>query len=70
MTAFTVFYVLVFSALSHKEMRFLLPILPFAMIMCAAQVVAMKEQYPIVESVVKLYFFAELAVLGYLTAFH
>jgi len=43
MTAFTVFYVLVFSALSHKEMRFLLPILPFAMIMCAAQVVSMKE---------------------------
>jgi hypothetical protein len=70
MTAFNVFYLLVFSALAHKEMRFLLPILPFAMIMCAAQVVSIREKYPSIDYVVKLYFFAELAVLGYLTSFH
>ena len=33
MTYYTVFYLLVFSAIPHKEMRFLLPILPFCFMM-------------------------------------
>ena len=70
MGAFNVFYLVVFSALAHKEMRFLLPILPFAMIMCATQVVSMRAKYPFVDHVVKLYIIVELLVLGYLTAFH
>ena len=70
MGAFNVFYLLVFSALAHKEMRFLLPILPFSVIMCATQVVTMRKKYPFVDNLVKLYILAELVVLGYLTAFH
>jgi predicted small integral membrane protein len=70
MGAFNVFYLVVFSALAHKEMRFLLPILPFAMIMCATQIVSMRANYPFVDHVVKLYIIVELLVLGYLTAFH
>jgi len=32
---YNVFYLIVFSAIPHKEMRFLLPIVPFAFIMVA-----------------------------------
>lgn len=32
LTYYTVFYVIVFSAIPHKEFRFLLPILPFALL--------------------------------------
>ena len=38
MSYYTIFYVLIFSAIPHKEQRFLLPILPFAALITAEHI--------------------------------
>jgi hypothetical protein len=69
MVVYTVFYVIFFSAIPHKEMRFMLPCLPFTMIITGQFFAEFRGIYPL-DAFMKLYVFVELAVLSYLTIFH
>ena len=44
LTYYCVFYVLVFSFIPHKELRFLMPIIPFAMLIAGEQIVQIFRQ--------------------------
>ena len=45
MTYFCVFYLVFFSLIKHKEMRFLLPIVPFALVLAGEMVHTMVTKW-------------------------
>jgi len=63
MVYYTVFYIIFFSAIPHKEIRFLLPIVPFVIIMIAETLQQNLKNHPWkVAFWVKLYILEEIAV--------
>mmetsp|Transcript_10843 Transcript_10843/g.14599 ORF Transcript_10843/g.14599 Transcript_10843/m.14599 type:complete len:246 (+) Transcript_10843:710-1447(+) len=71
---YNAFYLLVFSAIPHKEMRFLLPIVPFAFIMISellSQTIKNGGCQATLASVsIKLFIVVEMAILATVTMFH
>lgn len=68
---YNIFYILVFSAIPHKELRFLLPIVPFAFIMIAELLTqSMKRGSIIARLSVKIFVVVEILVAGVLMNFH
>ena len=64
MVMYTIFYIVFFSAIKHKEIRFLMPILPFAIIPVAESVAnGIKRRPRLVAFFVKLYILANILVL-------
>ena len=74
LTFYNVFYLIVFSVIPHKEMRFLLPILPFAFIMIGellAQIIKKDSGLSTVASLsIKIFIAVELIVMAIYVAFH
>ena len=65
---------MVFSAIPHKEMRFLLPIIPFAFIMISELLTQTIKKGSCVSTIaslcIKLFIIVELIVLGVVTSFN
>jgi hypothetical protein len=67
---YTVFYIVFFSAIPHKEIRFLLPIVPFTFMMIAENLQQNLKKRPwLVSFWVKLYILEEIGVLFIYTSF-
>jgi len=70
MTYYTVFYVLFFSLIAHKEIRFLMPIIPFIMI-CSGEYLAqlLKRKPNFTSFLVKIYIIVEIIAFGVFHAY-
>lgn len=69
---YTLFYLLFFSLIAHKEVRFLLPVFPFVMIMSAEMLhnTAFKQKPGLTAFYVWFYIFVEVIVFFVLTLNH
>jgi len=71
LTYYNGFYMLVFSAIPHKELRFLLPILPFAFLMIAEFLTQqIKHGSRLASWSIKLFFVVEVITNVVFTMFH
>ena len=71
MTYYSCFYVLFFSLIPHKELRFLLPILPFTLLTSGQLIAAKLPSKPVLfKTLLSLYILIELTVLAFLTLIH
>ena len=63
MAYFTIFYVLFFSAIRHKEIRFLIPIIPFAILPVGELLASLIKYRPtLISFFIKLYICVEITV--------
>jgi len=70
MVFYTVFYLVFFSAIRHKEIRFLLPLIPFCMLMIAEALTAGLHKFPAFTTFyVKGYIVFEVALLLFYETF-
>ena len=69
MSYYTLFYVIFFSSIAHKEIRFLLPVIPFVFVTASELIVhKLVNRYPLLVSwLVKIYILAEVATLTVIT---
>jgi hypothetical protein len=66
---YTIFYIFFFSAIKHKEIRFLMPIIPFATLTIAESIAYnIKLRPKIVSFFVKLYILTEIYTFFLLNA--
>ena len=67
MSYYTIFYVIVFSAIPHKEQRFLMPIIPFAALVTGEHIAQNLKNYQrLYRYVLRLYVFVNILVFGLL----
>ncbi len=71
---YNAFYLLIFSIIPHKELRFLIPIVPFAFVMIGelvAQTIKKGRCLGTLASLsIKIFIIVELIVMGVMTKFH
>ena len=74
MTYYNAFYLIFFSAIPHKELRFLIPIVPFAFVMVgelAAHIIKKGGYMGILASIgIKLFVVFEIICLARSTLYH
>ena len=71
LTYYTVFYVIFFSLIPHKEVRFLVPLIPFTLLTTGQFIASQLQRRPnLLRFFLMAYIVVELAVLAFLTLFH
>jgi phosphatidylinositol glycan class B len=68
-TYYSVFYILFFSLIAHKEVRFLMPIVPFIFIQTAELMHLQVYKFPIAAGI-KVYIVIEIVTLCVITTYH
>ena len=71
LTYYNAFYLAVFSAIPHKELRFLIPVVPFAFVMTGELLAQMLKKGSCMASfAIKLFVLVEICSIAVITLFH